>query len=302
MTKRFKICHFSDLHLTALDNGRRSEARLPHLRLKGMNEAFRAVLRSIKVQNSDLILITGDVTDKGDHETWLRFNEILKSADVREKTKVVIGNHDVCGLKGFVRPMDRKLLKTFDIERLKRSMTTIGFRHDYPWAERVSGEIVIFGIDSNNSGNVGALDNAIGRIGKFQLEAFARLLKAHKEVPVKIVALHHSPNIPGRATQIRRKGKADPEWVRFTHEIPKEDRWALRFLCLSHGVRLIVHGHLHEQEDRRVNGIRIIGAPSTTQPVADEFGKLFRFYRYIVARTSTGRYRISTEVCEVREE
>ena len=301
MTKRFKICHFSDLHLTALDNGRRSEPKLPHRRLRGMNEAFRTVLRSIKVQKSDLILITGDVTDKGDYETWLRFNEILKSADVREKTKVVIGNHDVCGMKGFVRPMDKRLLKTFDIERLRRSMTTIGFRHDYPWAEKLNEEIVIFGIDSNNSGNVGALDNAIGRIGRFQLEAFARLLKTHKETPVKIVALHHSPNIPGRATQIQRKGKADPEWVRFTHEIPKEDRWALRFLCLSHGVRLIVHGHLHEQEDRRVNGIRIIGAPSTTQPVENELGESYRFYRYIVVRTSTGRHRISTEVCQVRK-
>ena len=44
---------------------------------------------------------------------------ILKVADVRQKTKVVIGNHDVCGLKGFVRPMDKKLLKTFDIEPLE---------------------------------------------------------------------------------------------------------------------------------------------------------------------------------------
>ena len=190
----------------------------------------------------------------------------------------------------------------FDIKRLKRSMTSIGFRHDYPWAEKLNDEIAIFGIDSNNSGNFGTLDNAIGRIGKFQLEAFARLLKKHKDTPVKIVALHHSPNIPTRATQIGRKGKADPEWVRFTHEIPKEDRWALRFLSLSHGVRLIIHGHLHEQQDRHVNGIRIIGAPSTTQPVTKEFGESYDFYRYMVGRTSTGTHRISAEVCQVRKE
>ena len=302
MRKQFKICHLSDLHLTALDNGRRSEPKLPHQRLKGMNDAFRTVVSSRKVKNSDLILITGDITDKGDHETWLRFNEIVTSAGIKEKTKIVVGNHDICGLKGFVRPIDKRLLRALDIKRLKRSMTNIGFRHDYPWAERLSEEIVIFGIDSNNSGNFGALDNAIGRIGKFQLEAFARLLRKHRETPVKIVALHHSPNIPGRATQIERKGQADPEWVRFTHEIPKEDRWALRFLCLSHGVRLIVHGHLHEQEDRRVNGIRIIGAPSTTQPVVTEFCESYQFYRYKVGRTRSGRHRISTEVCQVRKE
>ena len=301
MTGTFKICHLSDLHLTARDNGRRSEPKLPHQRLNGMNDAFRTVLRSPKVQNADLILITGDVTDKGDHETWLLFNEILKSTAVRQKTKVVIGNHDVCGLKGFIRPIDKRSLKAFDIKRLKRSMTSIGFRHDYPWAEKLNDEIIIFGIDSNNSGNVGALDNAIGRIGKFQLEAFARLLKKHQGIPVKIVALHHSPNIPSRSTQIKRKGKADPEWVRFTHEIPKEDRWALRFLCLSHGVRLIVHGHLHEQEDRYVNGIRIIGAPSTTQPVRNKYGESYHFYRYKVRQTKTGAHRISTELCQVRK-
>ena len=300
MKKRFTICHFSDLHLTARDCGRRSEPKLPHQRLKGMNDAFKLVLQSRKVQYADSILVTGDVTDKGDQETWLRFNEILKLAGVREKTKVVIGNHDVCGLKGFFRPADKRLLRTFDIRRLKRSMTSIGFRHDYPWAEKLNDEIVIFGIDSNNSGNFGALDNAIGRIGKTQLEAFARLIKKYRNTPVKIVALHHSPNIPGRSTQIKRKGKADPEWVRFTHEIPKEDRWALRFLCVSHGVRLILHGHLHEQEDRRVNGIRIIGAPSTTQPVVKKCGEAYLFYRYIVGRTNSGRHRISAEVCQVR--
>ena len=238
----------SDLHLTAGDDGRRSEPKLPHQRLKGMNEAFKTVLLSPKVQNYESILITGDITDKGDHETWLRFNTFLKSAGVREKTSVVIGNHDICGLKGFMRPHDKKQLKAFDIGRLRRSMTSIGLRHDYPWAEKLNDEIVIFGIDSNNSGNFGALDNAIGRIGNFQLEAFARLLKKYQDTPVKIVALHHSPNIPSRTTQIARKGKADPEWVRLTHEIPKEDRWALQFMSLSHGVRLIVHGHLHEQQ------------------------------------------------------
>ena len=78
MTKTFKICHLSDLHLTAQDSGRRSEPKLPHRRLYGMNKAFATVLRSPKVQSADSILITGDVTDKGDHETWLRFNENSK--------------------------------------------------------------------------------------------------------------------------------------------------------------------------------------------------------------------------------
>ena len=60
-------------------------------------------------------------------------------------------------------------------------------------AERLNDEIVIFGIDSNNSGNFGALDNAMGRIGKYQLEGFSRLLKKHKDTPVKISSITSQP-------------------------------------------------------------------------------------------------------------
>ena len=299
MISHFRIAHLSDLHLTAKDDGRRSEPKLPHQRLKGMNEAFRAVLQSPKVQNSAVIIITGDITDKGELPAWKRFDQILKEAGLRDKTHVVIGNHDICGLKAFFRTSDKRVLRTFDVARLKRSLIAIGFRHDYPWVESLSDDIAVFGIDSNNAGNVGALDNAIGRIGQFQLEAFGRLLKKHQNVPIKIVALHHSPNIPRRATQIRRKGKSDPEWVRFTHEIPKEDRWALQFMSLSHGVRLILHGHLHEDEDRRVNGIRIVGVPSTTQPIKIKGREYFQFNRYNVTRSEEGSYRVMKEVCRV---
>lgn len=297
--RQYSIAHLSDLHLTAKDDDRRSEPKLHHRRLKGMNDAFRKVLQSSKIRNSDAILVTGDITDKGDRPAWQRFNQLLQEAQVREKTHVVIGNHDICGLKAFFRPYDKRKLRTFDLTRLRYSLTSIGFRHDYPWVEKLNRNIAIFGIDSNNAGNLGAHDNAIGRIGKFQLEAFARLLKKHQDVPIKIVALHHSPNVPRRATQIRRKGRADPEWVRYTHEIPREDRWALQFLSLSHGVRLVLHGHLHEDEDRRVNGLRIIGAPSTTQPTSDTGEEFYQFNRYIIRRSNAGKYRVAREVCKV---
>ncbi|MCH8999307.1 MAG: metallophosphoesterase [Proteobacteria bacterium] len=80
MISHFRIAHLSDLHLTAKDNGRRSEPKLPHQRLKGMNEAFTAVLRSQKIQTAGAIIVTGDITDKGDRPTWKRFGQLLKEA------------------------------------------------------------------------------------------------------------------------------------------------------------------------------------------------------------------------------
>jgi hypothetical protein len=60
-------------------------------------------------------------------------------------------------------------------------------------------------------------------------------------------------------------------------------RRTLRWLCVSSKVRLLIHGHLYEAEDRKVNGLRIIGAPAATEPVdlcADQ--KQYRFYQYTV--------------------
>ena len=48
-------------------------------------------------------------------------------------------------------------------------------------------------------------------------------------------------------------------------------------------LELIVHGHVHLNEDRRVNGIRIIGAPPTTEPVGKaEDKKTYQFYTYTI--------------------
>jgi len=93
----YKIAHLSDLHLTSDDNGTRSEPRIfgP---LKGMNTAFRQVVSSTAIQGADLILITGDVTDRGEVEAWRLFWNRIKDAGLADKVRVVPGNHDLCCL------------------------------------------------------------------------------------------------------------------------------------------------------------------------------------------------------------
>ena len=87
---------------------------------------------------------------------------------------------------------------------------------------------------------------------------------------MKIIALHHSPNIPGKETEEQRGLPVTGKVSRLAHQVPVADRCALRLLGVTQGVRLIVHGHLHRAEDRYVNGIRIIGAPASTQPLASD--------------------------------
>ncbi|BCJ91324.1 3',5'-cyclic adenosine monophosphate phosphodiesterase CpdA [Terrihabitans soli] len=282
----FKIAHLSDLHLTATDTEKRFEPKLSG-QLTGMNQAFRQIAKHKRIQAADLVLITGDITDQGDMESWSVFNDTLKASSLRDKTLAIPGNHDVCEL--MVRFGNKTKLAKADLEKVKKGLELAGQPSKFPWAKIIAPGVVIFGLDTNMSGNLTALENAIGQIGDFQMQKFAELLAKHDDVPTKIVAVHHSPNIPEASTALKR-GRSEPTMIyRWSHQIPRPDRFTFRMLCRAAKVRLIVHGHLHEAEDRRVNGIRIIGAPATTEP--KDFAakkKTYRFYEYAVEERKIG--------------
>jgi hypothetical protein len=72
----------------------------------------------------------------------------------------------------------------------------------------------------------------------------------------------------GNGTARKRGQKPYSKLERLGHQIPEGQRQALHLLCIAHRVRLLVHGHLHLTEDRRLGGVRIIGSPATTEPVS----------------------------------
>jgi len=259
----FRIAHLSDLHLTAEENDARHEPKLAG-RLTGMNDAFRRLAASPLIRQADLLLVTGDITDNGDPRAWQHFHRTLGDAGLAAKTLVVLGNHDVCSLMPRFGP-SKKLRKT-DLDRARRGLVLCGQPARYPWARKVRADIALFGLDSNNSGNLSPVTNAVGRIGFRQLAAFAALLHKHRDAHVKIVMLHHSPSIARRPAAWRKGRPPIGVVTRWLHQLPEEDRHAFRLLCLTHRVRLVLHGHLHEAEDRLVNGLRIVGAPAATEP------------------------------------
>lgn len=273
-----KIVHFSDLHLTAKDNQSRSEPKL-FGRLEGMNEAFRRLVQLPQVRDADLLLVTGDITDSGDLDAWKVFWDAVGKAGLMDKTLVVPGNHDVCclGLRLGLRP---NLWKS-DIERMVKGLEMGRQSAKFPWARKINGKVVVIGVEANNEGNLTALSNAVGSIGFIQFEALGRLLWKHRATPVKIVAIHHSPNIPGEETAKKRKEQTLGKLDRLAMQMDKKDREFLRILSASHNVRLIVHGHIHFANAREATGVRIIGAPATTEP-SEKDGK-YRYYEYKIS-------------------
>ena len=278
----YRIAHLSDLHLTKSDNDARSEPNLfgP---LKGMNAAFRKIIKSKIIQNSNLVLITGDITDRGDIDSWQVFWDAIKNAGLTKRLLIIPGNHDVCCLGARIPPLKKKAYRESDLQKAITGLKMENQPIKFPWVKTFNKRIAIIGLNSNNLGNFTAITNAMGEISHYQLVSFANKLYQYREVPVKIVVLHHSPNIPESATAKKRYGKDKFYLDRILGCIPQDQRRALRLLCLSHRVRLIVHGHLHIAEDRRVNGIRIIGAPATTEPLGNQGERRqYQLYTYTI--------------------
>ena len=278
----YRIVHLSDLHLTKSDKDARSEPNLFDP-LTGMNTAFRKIIQTKIVKNSDLVLVTGDVTDRGEINSWHVFWDEIKNAGLTKRVLVIPGNHDVCCLGARIPPLKKKAYRVSDLKKAIDGLKIGNQPTKFPWLKILKNKVAVIGLNSNNLGNFGAFDNAMGELSYYQLLSFADILYRCRNVPVKIVALHHSPNIPKSATAKKRYGKDNYLLDRFLGYIPQNQRRALRLLCVSHKVRLIVHGHLHLAEDRYVNNVRIIGAPATTEPVKSRVStKQYQFYTYTI--------------------
>jgi 3',5'-cyclic AMP phosphodiesterase CpdA len=282
MAGQFRIVHLSDLHLTKSDKDRRTSLEV-FKPLKGMNSAFREIIASKPVQDADLILLTGDITDRGDLESWQIFWDTVTSAGIFERILVLPGNHDVCCL-GARLPSRSNGYKTSDLKKAIQGLEIGGQPVDFPWTRIPDPRVVVFGMNSNNLGNLNIATNAMGEIGYFQLVKLASKMYQFRDIPIKIIALHHSPNIPNVETAVKRGQRPFNKLDRLGHQIPQDQRHALLLLSITHRVRLVIHGHLHMSEDRRVGGVRIVGASSSTEPIFSDASRCdYEIHQYTVS-------------------
>jgi 3',5'-cyclic AMP phosphodiesterase CpdA len=266
------IAHLSDLHLTSLEDGRRKEDRVRH-----MNANLARLLHHEPVQKADLILITGDVSDRGELAAWnVLWSAVRKAGLDLSKILALPGNHDAACLG-----LRRTRPKVEDLAIVRSGLERGRQRRRLPYVRTFAGgDIGVFAVDSVNAGNFNLIDNAVGRIGFHQLAELGGLLRENTSIPCKLVALHHSPNIPSSATSKRRGEKATPFWQRAALQLDRVDRVGLRLLARTFEVKAILHGHTHDNLDRRVSGVRIIGTRDSTVPQASGLlsYKLYSYY------------------------
>ncbi len=85
-----RVAHLSDLHVTEGDRVRMAERPVP-----GGNRSLARLLATRELDDADLIIVTGDVTDRGTSASWRRFLDLLGQAHVNDRVVLVPGNHDI---------------------------------------------------------------------------------------------------------------------------------------------------------------------------------------------------------------
>ncbi|MCU1279016.1 MAG: metallophosphoesterase [bacterium] len=93
-----RIAHLSDLHVNEGDSVRMVERAHP-----GGNRQLDRVLDAPPLGDADVILVTGDVTDRGTAASWRNFLDALDERELSERVVLVPGNHDIAFVDHIVR-------------------------------------------------------------------------------------------------------------------------------------------------------------------------------------------------------
>lgn len=252
-----KIAHISDLHLSAVDE---------------VVAAIENKIVAINTAGVEHLIITGDLTQKGEEAEFQLFLEILKrhNFDSSERLTVIPGNHDLFGFffRNFQMPKNfygslRKIPQTAlqvhkyskkNYEDDLRSFnsifngvldTVIKLNSEeiggFPFIKVLSEQVALVALESN--GLLPQLNkNAICSNGYINPVSADKIM-AHEILKnkIKIVLMHH--HLVPESEVTKRNGK----W--FSETMKLVNRQEISEIFKKHDVDLVLHGHYHYQEE-----------------------------------------------------
>lgn len=109
--RALRIAQLSDLHITEGPRVRMVERAVP-----GGNQRLPLLLDDPQIASSHVILITGDVTDRGTAVAWRNFLDAIEERGLEDRTIMVPGNHDM----GMVDPLDGRRERRHHVLRADR--------------------------------------------------------------------------------------------------------------------------------------------------------------------------------------
>lgn len=188
------IAHISDLHF-----GRHS------------NDVAEALLTSINLNRPDLVVISGDFTQRARRAEFEEARRFLKR--FLQPKLVVPGNHDVPLYNFF-----RRFLGPFT--RYDSYIGAVGHLDNFFRDE----EIAVLGINTAR--------RLMGKNGRISLDQMAKIGSVYRDVPTgifKVLVTHHPVAIPGGEAPLKLAGRSVP---------------ALKVIADA-GVHLLLSGHHH---------------------------------------------------------
>jgi 3',5'-cyclic AMP phosphodiesterase CpdA len=271
----FTLVHISDFHicrpetasLAAFANKRLLSYLSWRLRRRRLHdpEVLRALVRAVRDQAADHVVVTGDLTQLALAAECDAAQRCLEAIGSPREVFMVPGNHDAL------------VSADWDTRRARWSdyMGADGpappDRAVLP-ARRVLGPIALIGLSSAHPTRP---LSATGWIGAGPLARCADWLsEAARNSLFRVVLIHHPP-VPGMVSAHKRLSDAD----------------AFARMARERGAELVLHGHMHRRSRAYLAGPRnpipVIGAPSASATSRDPLDRAgFSLFR--IKRTSNG--------------
>jgi 3',5'-cyclic AMP phosphodiesterase CpdA len=252
-----KIIHISDLHIDAVnkpENYKRAAAALEYI--TGLK--------------ADHIVITGDITQNADKESFELARKLFKKFNLlnSKKLSLVIGNHDIFGGVHFAEDIiqyPKQCLQTDYKEKVRvfKQYFTECFEdiyqpapeNIYPYAKEFD-DCILFGI--NTIAKYSIVKNPFasnGEVDKKQYEHLERILSLSSFKNKRKIILSHHHFAPKENTE------QNLLWKRMENQTMKlRKKKKLVNLFAKFGVELVLHGHVHEVQQYERKGITFINS------------------------------------------
>ncbi len=241
-----KLVHISDLHIDAVNK-------------KENLFRTRKILEYIHESGYDHLVITGDITENGDKDSFELTRKLLKQFGMLDesKTSLVIGNHDIYGgvhLAEEIVNFPRKCKYTdYDIkinefeqyfpETFKNTYRPLR-NNPFPYVKEFD-DFIIIGL--NSIARYSFIKNPFasnGTITKKQFSALSSILSSPAYSKKRIIVLihHHFTK-----DLFERESSVNYLWNKIERRTMKlYGKKSLMKLFRKYGVDIILHGHLHE--------------------------------------------------------
>lgn len=245
-----KIAHLSDLHT----------CWRKHDTIAGDSidvDVLRKLVSSLKVQNPDIVVVTGDLTDNG--LGYIKLYEAFKPWIDKGAFLAVPGNHDLNRLGLSSMAAAHKNEDWADFARI-----TMGPNTDQHFTF-CSGPFLFAGLDSSGCDHSKTIaDNALGQVRKADLDWLEQRLNQSdaKRTSMRFLILHHHLEVP--PTKDIELGQMEHTSLK-AMQLGNANR-VLDF-CKKNHINVVLHGHKHlpyTSASSRVTDLKIVSAPSTT--------------------------------------